>query len=117
MMSDTFKSNKSNVKKIMEMHNDYVRGLITKDELRRKIENETGGIKNPAWAGLVLSVRDEGTGARAEREGVRGAERTPEWRINEDSLPVAELTDNQRAALDEFDAKKTCGKKAKSGKQ
>ena len=106
MMNDTFKSNKSNVKKVMEMHNDYVRGLITKDELRRKIENETGGIKNPAWAGLVLSVRDEGTGARAEREGVRGAERAPEWRINEDSLPVAELTDNQRAALDEFDAKK-----------
>ena len=106
MMSDTFKSNKSNVKKVMEMHNDYVRGLITKDELRRKIENETGGIKNPAWAGLVLSVRDESAGARAEREGVRGAERTPEWRINEDSLPIAELTDNQKAALDEFDAKK-----------
>ena len=76
LFSDTYKSNKKNIKSIKNIYDEYVKGEITKDKARSKILEDAGGISDPTWAGSNVSNDTESDGSRPVRKPVRGDERT-----------------------------------------
>lgn len=76
LFSDTYKSNKKNIKSIKNIYDEYVKGEITKDKARSKILEDAGGISDPTWAGSDVSNDTESDGSRPVRKPVRGDERT-----------------------------------------
>jgi hypothetical protein len=75
LFTDSYKSNKANVKEVNDIFKDYTNGKITKDEAREKVLEAAGGVNDPTWAGPILSELGKDSKKKADTGRLPGDER------------------------------------------
>jgi hypothetical protein len=85
LFTDTFKRNKSEVKKINDIWQNYINKKIDINEARKQIAESAGGIKDPTWAESISresleDAKKADIGRRGRRDG-QGAVGTEAGRV------------------------------------
>jgi SHS2 domain-containing protein len=75
LFTDSYKTNKANVKEVNDIFKDYTNGKITKDEAREKVLEAAGGVNDPTWAGPILSELGKDSKKKADTGRLPGDER------------------------------------------